>query len=81
MANLMQASRVYRLQPGVAAPFVFFGIMLPADTANTTLVVTTLQDGDQTWADGELTPGVVYPIAGTAITGATQAATVTIFGA
>lgn len=85
MSNLLQVNQTYKLTPSdtVEAPFAFFGLMIGAGEADTSLVVVGL-DGSTTtsWADGELTAGVVYPIPGIRVndTG-TAATTITIFGA
>ena len=58
----------------------FFGILIPADAADTSLTITNLDGYPVSWTDGQLLGGVVYPIAGTAVTSA-GSTTVTIFGA
>lgn len=80
MANLLQASRVQVVNVGDGVDFSFFGILIPADAADTSLTITNLDGYPVSWTDGQLLGGVVYPIAGTAVTSA-GSTTVTIFGA
>lgn len=84
MGMVLQCTRVWKATPSDTdeEPYPFVGLQIGADATVTSLTVLDLYGTTVEWADGELSPGVTYPISGVRInnsgTGADSA--ITLYG-
>jgi hypothetical protein len=92
VANLIQADRVWKATPSdtVSEPVPFVGLQFSAAAASTALSIATVTNNTGarvavtvTWADGELSKGVTYPISGYRVnlTGTAATPAITLYGA